>query len=90
MGLLMKVLGALLTEDTGKAELLNAFFALVFKAAPLTAPQKSQALELRVWGKEDFPLAEENLVREHLGKIMHTDLWDLMGCTNDCWRSWQK
>ncbi|GAB0187639.1 mitochondrial enolase superfamily member 1 [Grus japonensis] len=61
--------GALVTEDTEKAELLNAFFALIFTAK--TSPQESQTLEVgeKVWRKEDLPLVEEDWVREHLGKL---------------------
>ena len=36
-----------------------------------TRPQESQTLEVRerVWGKEDFPLVKEDLVREQLAEI---------------------
>jgi len=46
VGLLLNEVGGLVTEDTEKAELLNALLALVFSAN--TAPQEFQALEVRV------------------------------------------
>ncbi|GAB0183198.1 mitochondrial enolase superfamily member 1 [Grus japonensis] len=62
-------MGASVAEDTEKVELLNAFFALVFTAK--AGPQESQILEVgeKVWRKKDFPLVEEDWVREHLGKL---------------------
>ncbi|GAB0206875.1 mitochondrial enolase superfamily member 1 [Grus japonensis] len=69
VGLLLNEVGALVTEDTEKMELLNAFFASVFTAK--VGPQETQTLEVgeKVWRKEDFPLVEEDRVREHLGKL---------------------
>ncbi|GAB0179468.1 mitochondrial enolase superfamily member 1 [Grus japonensis] len=66
---LLNEVGALVMEDTEKAELLNAFFASVFTAK--AGPQESQTLEVgeEVWRKEDLPLVEEDRVREHLGKL---------------------
>lgn len=45
------------------------FFSLMFTAK--SAPQESQTLEIRerVWGKEEFPLLEEDLIRDYLGKL---------------------
>ena len=45
MGPLLNEVGALVMEDTEKAELLNACFASVFSAK--AGPQESQALEVR-------------------------------------------
>ena len=45
MGPLLNEVGALVTEDAGKAELLNAFFASVFSVK--AGPQESQALKVK-------------------------------------------
>ncbi|PKU47387.1 rna-directed dna polymerase from mobile element jockey-like [Limosa lapponica baueri] len=65
----MNEVGALVVEDTEKAELLNAFFASVFTAK--AAPHESQTLETRgkVWREEDFPSVGEDWVRDHLAKL---------------------
>ncbi|GAB0206992.1 mitochondrial enolase superfamily member 1 [Grus japonensis] len=59
VGPLLNEVGALVTEDTEKAELLNAFFASVFTAK--ASPQESQTLEVgdKVWRNKDLPLVEE-------------------------------
>ncbi|GAB0206849.1 mitochondrial enolase superfamily member 1 [Grus japonensis] len=75
VGPLLNEVGALVTEDTEKAELLNAFFASVFTAK--ASPQESQTLEVgeKVWRKDDLPLVEEDRVRNHLGKLeMHKSM----------------
>ncbi|GAB0182598.1 mitochondrial enolase superfamily member 1 [Grus japonensis] len=68
VGPLLNEVGALVMEDTEKAEILNAFFASVFTAK--AGPQESQTpgAKKKVWRKEDLPLVEEDRVREHLGK----------------------
>ncbi|GAB0210180.1 mitochondrial enolase superfamily member 1 [Grus japonensis] len=55
VGPLLNEVGALVMEDTEKAELLNAFFASVFTAK--AGPQESQTLEVgeEVWRKKTFP-----------------------------------
>jgi len=45
MGPLLNEVGSLLMEDAEKVELLNAFFASVFRVK--SSPQESQALEVR-------------------------------------------
>ncbi|GAB0209109.1 mitochondrial enolase superfamily member 1 [Grus japonensis] len=69
VGLLLNEVGALVMEDTEKAELLNATFASLFTAK--VGPQETQTLEVgqKVLRKEDLPLVEEDWVREHLGKL---------------------
>ena len=68
-------MGALVTGDMEKEEIQSAFFSSVFNAK--TSAQESHILEVRerVWGKENFPLVEEDLVRERLAKInVHTSM----------------
>ncbi|GAB0204970.1 mitochondrial enolase superfamily member 1 [Grus japonensis] len=76
VGPLLNEVGALVTEDTEKVELLNVFFASVFTAK--ASPQESQTLEVgeEVWRKEDLLLVEEDRVRECLGKL---DIYKSMG-----------
>ncbi|XP_054045493.1 uncharacterized protein LOC128904794 [Rissa tridactyla] len=69
IGPLMNETGALVVEDTEKAELLNAFFSLVF--TDKAVPHESHTPEARgkVGREEDFPLVEEDRVRDHLAKL---------------------
>jgi len=69
VGPLLNKVGALVTEDTEKAELLNDFFASLFTTK--ASPQESQALQVRekAWQKDDSPLVEEDCVRDHLSKL---------------------
>ena len=48
---------------------MNAFFASVFTAK--AGPQESKALEVReeAWRMDDFPLVEEDCVRNHLSNL---------------------
>jgi len=69
VGSLLNEVGALVTEDTEKAELLNAFFVSVFTAK--ADPQEPQSLEVqeKAWRRKDFPLVEKGWVRDHLSKL---------------------
>ncbi|PKU40633.1 rna-directed dna polymerase from mobile element jockey-like [Limosa lapponica baueri] len=69
VGPLLNEMGAMVLEDAGKAELLNAFFASVFTAQ--ATPQEPWNLKEseEVWTKEDLPLAEEDEVRDQLRSL---------------------
>ena len=69
MGPLLNELGALVTKDTEKAELLNAFFTSVFTAK--SSPPESLTFRTReeIWRNENFPLVEVDQVRDVLGKL---------------------
>jgi len=69
VGPLLNEVGALVTENTEKAELWSTFFASVFTAK--AGPQASQSLEVReeAWRKEDLSLVEGDCVRDHLSKL---------------------
>ena len=49
-------------------QLLNAAFASVFTKAGLQASHPPEVRE-EIWRKEDFPLVEEDCVRDHLGRL---------------------
>jgi len=69
VGLLLNEVGALVTEDAEKAELLIVFFDSGFTAKACS--QTSQSLQVRekACRKEDLPLVEEDCVRHHLNKL---------------------
>jgi len=66
---LLNEVGVLVMEDAEKAKFLNAFFASVFSAK--AGPQESQAPEVReeAHRQDDFPLVEEDCVRDHLSNL---------------------
>ncbi|PKU36399.1 rna-directed dna polymerase from mobile element jockey-like [Limosa lapponica baueri] len=68
VGPLLNETGAMVTEDAKMAELLNAAFGSVFTTQ--ASPQVSQTLEVteKVWTKKDYPLVEEDQVRDQLIK----------------------
>jgi len=77
VGELLNEVGALVTEDIEKVELLNAAFSSVFTAK--AGPQVSQFPEIRdeACRKEDLPLVKEDCVRDHLRKLdTHGPQWD--------------
>jgi len=63
VGQLMNEVGALLTENTERLQVLNATFASAFTTK--AGPQASQCLEVRekAWRNEDLPLVEEDQFR---------------------------
>jgi len=63
---LLNEVGALVTEDTEKVELLNTLFVSVF--TDKSGPQEFQTLQVR---ERSWTKIRENLVRDHLGKL-HT------------------
>jgi len=69
VGPLLNEVGVLVTEDTEKAELLNAYFALLFSVK--AGPQESKAPEVReeACRKNHLPLIEEDCVRDHLSSL---------------------
>jgi len=69
MGPLLNEVGALVTEETEKVELLNTFFASAFTAK--AGPQESQSLEVKdiSWRKKELPLVKEDQFRDHLSKM---------------------
>jgi len=77
-------MGALVTEETEKVELLSAAFASVFTVK--AGPQASQSLEAReeAWRKEDLPLVEEDQVRYHLSNLDTHKSMAPMRYTHEC------
>lgn len=83
VGVLLNKMGASIMEDTWKAVPKHLLPAVVIAK---TDPQESQILETRdsAWRKEDFPLVEQGLVRDHLGKLDMYAPCAMIGCTS--WR----
>lgn len=71
---LLNVVGALVTGNAEKAVMPSTLFASVITAK--TASRKLQILEEneRVWKKEDFPLVEKELVRNHLRNSIYKSM----------------
>ncbi|KAK4815576.1 LOW QUALITY PROTEIN: hypothetical protein QYF61_004093 [Mycteria americana] len=69
VGPLLHEAGDLLTQHMEKAEVLNAFFVLVFTSK--TSCEKCQVPGTRgkVWSKEDAPLVEEGWLRDYLSNL---------------------
>lgn len=61
--------GEMVTKDTGKVKVFNAFFTSILTSK--TGLQDSQVSETseKVWSKENSPPVEENQVREYLNKL---------------------
>lgn len=71
MSLLLDGAGTLVTKDSVRAKVLNAFFISVFTGE--TSLQESQVPKTRgkVCSKEGLPLLQESPVREHVKKKGH-------------------
>jgi len=69
VGPLLNEVGVLVTENAEQAQLLNAFFALVFSAK--TGPQESHALEVReeACRNDDLPLVKDDCARDALSNL---------------------
>lgn len=68
MNLQLNKVNALVTDDTEKEELLNAAFSSVFTAKASPQEYWSMVATGKVWRKEEFPLLEEDWVRDHSDK----------------------
>ncbi|KAJ7422908.1 rna-directed dna polymerase from mobile element jockey-like [Pitangus sulphuratus] len=67
MGPLLKGTGTLATKVAKKTKILNTFFASDFTIK--TDLRVTQEMREKDWGKEYFPLVEEDWVRNHLVKL---------------------
>lgn len=69
VGPLLNKMGNLVTRDREKAEVLNAFFTLVFTIK--AGPQESQVPETwgKGWRKEDGSMVGDDQVKEYLSKL---------------------
>ncbi|KAJ7407607.1 rna-directed dna polymerase from mobile element jockey-like [Pitangus sulphuratus] len=67
--LLLNGVGALVTENTEKADLLDAFFASVFTVKAKSHESQILKTRVKVWRKEDFPSVKEDHVRDDTDKL---------------------
>jgi len=63
----MNDVDALVTEDTEKVELLNAFFVYIARGCPEEPHTPEVPEEVRI--KEEFALADENWVKDQLSNL---------------------
>ena len=83
VGPLLNEGGVLVTGDTEKAEILNAFFASVFVSRTLPRDSSPLAIGQRVWEMEGSLLVEVGVVWERLSGL-NANPWVLMGCIRMC------
>lgn len=69
MGLFLNKAGTLVTENTKKAGLLNAFCPSVFTDKTSAYECLTWDTREKEWWKEDFHFVEEDWVRDHLGQL---------------------
>ena len=91
VGLLLNDMGALVKEDTEKAELLNTFFASVFTTKTDAWELQTPEVRERFWGMENFHLLEQDMVRKQLAKNqlaqIHGPQCDAHTCGEEAGRS---
>lgn len=58
--------GDLVTKDTKKSEVLNAFSASVFTGKTFIQESQVSGTEGKLWSAEDFSLMKEDQIGEHL------------------------
>ncbi|CAM2112063.1 unnamed protein product [Caretta caretta] len=81
VGPLLNEGGNLVTEDVGKANVLNAFFASVFTNK---VSSQTTALGSTAWGGGDQPSVEKEVVWDYLEKLDSTSPWGRVRCIREC------